>query len=204
MDWYDVSSNPHRRTLAYGGRLDALSNDWERELAALWRLEADVNNGAYLQFLGNWGRDSYVYAAHALHRIRAVTMASIVEQCQALVDAHCSDRTLTYSQLLERLPQKVADQVLALSYRFMDYPDDLPSLAMGYYANRIAQLPPVADDVPEFDIVNAVWKLMPAEEKAKVAKRDAQLTDHKCPHCGQPCPSYRKTCKHCLRSVRNT
>ncbi|HYE20859.1 MAG TPA: zinc ribbon domain-containing protein [Tepidisphaeraceae bacterium] len=29
------------------------------------------------------------------------------------------------------------------------------------------------------------------------AKADAQLTDRRCPACGKPMPSYRKTCKHC-------
>src|SRR5206468_4188221 len=54
MTWFDLCGALHERTFAHGAGLSSLSNEWERELAALWRLEADVNNGAYLQFLANW------------------------------------------------------------------------------------------------------------------------------------------------------
>lgn len=33
------------------------------------------------------------------------------------------------------------------------------------------------------------------------AAKDAAITDQRCPFCGKPCPSYRKTCKHCGKSV---
>lgn len=39
------------------------------------------------------------------------------------------------------------------------------------------------------------------QELARIAEADAKITDRKCPHCGQPCPSYRKTCKHCRKPV---
>ena len=41
-----------------------------------------------------------------------------------------------------------------------------------------------------------------SQDLAKMAEADAKITDNKCPHCGQPCPSYRKTCKHCGKSVK--
>ncbi len=53
---------------------------------------ADVNNGAYLQFLGNWGRESYVYASQALKKIGARRMAQIVDDCQALIDERLEHR----------------------------------------------------------------------------------------------------------------
>nr|WP_279086722.1 DUF2442 domain-containing protein [Comamonas thiooxydans] len=31
----------------------------QRELVALWRMEADINNGGFLQFLGNWGVENH-------------------------------------------------------------------------------------------------------------------------------------------------
>lgn len=34
------------------------------------------------------------------------------------------------------------------------------------------------------------------------AAKDAAITNERCPHCGAPCPSYRKTCKACNRPVR--
>src|SRR5437764_129635 len=46
MNWYDITEEYHKRTFEHDGRLSSLQADWQRELAALWRLEADVNNGA--------------------------------------------------------------------------------------------------------------------------------------------------------------
>lgn len=40
-----------------------------------------------------------------------------------------------------------------------------------------------------------------AEYLEHVAKMDAQITDRVCPNCGKPCPTYRKTCKHCAAFV---
>lgn len=35
-----------------------------------------------------------------------------------------------------------------------------------------------------------------------VAAKDGEITGERCPFCGKPCPSYRKTCKHCHGQVR--
>ena len=35
-----------------------------------------------------------------------------------------------------------------------------------------------------------------------IAAKDALITKHACPFCGKPCPSYRVTCKHCGKQVR--
>jgi hypothetical protein len=156
IDWYEITEERHRRTFDRDGRLDSLANEWERELAALWRLEADVNNGAYLQFLGNWGHESYVYASQALKKIGARRMAEIIDQCQALVDEHIDSATATTEQLQELapnpvigpggdvikqkgsiLPQPVLDRIYDLSYEFMDYPDDLAALGQAYYAAKV-------------------------------------------------------------------
>ena len=155
MDWYDVTGKYHMQTLAQERRLSALPEEWQRELAAIWRLEADVNNGAYLQFLANWGRESYVYASQALRKIGARQMFAIVERCQALVDEHFNSDVATPEQLQQLVPIRVlasdgtikeptpilpndtVEEIYALSYEFMDYPEDLASLGLGYYANYL-------------------------------------------------------------------
>ena len=40
-----------------------------------------------------------------------------------------------------------------------------------------------------------------ADELARAAAADARITDKTCPHCGKPCPSYRKTRKHRGKTV---
>ena len=44
MDWYDLTDKYHGKTLEADGNLSSLSHDWQRELAAVWRLRL-VNNG---------------------------------------------------------------------------------------------------------------------------------------------------------------
>jgi hypothetical protein len=157
MDWFDATDEYHRRSLEFDGELSALPEEWQRELAALWRLEADVNNGAYLQFLMNWGRECYVVATRALKKIGAYRMAQIVDTCQALVDEHFSCEGKSPHEMLaiagpgriigpdgkdiekppQALPEPVMERILELSYEFMDYPDDLPGLGLRYYGELI-------------------------------------------------------------------
>lgn len=39
------------------------------------------------------------------------------------------------------------------------------------------------------------------EYLAEEAARDAQISNARCPFCGQPCPTYRLTCKYCGEEV---
>ena len=104
-------SDAHRRTLAHDARLSSLPTEAERELAALWRLEADVNNGAYLQFVCNWGRESHAYASQALKKIGARRMAEIIDQCQALVDEHAAGELPPFPEFRATLPENVVRRI---------------------------------------------------------------------------------------------
>ena len=156
MDWYDVTGKYHERTFSLESRLSSLPEEWQRELAAIWRLEADVNNGAYLQFVSNWGRDSYVYASQALKKIGAHKMAQIIDRCQAIVDEHFESEGKSHEQLQHLIPNRVIgrngelvkeagsvlpgaviDRINELSYEFMDYPEDLPQLGLNYYRHYL-------------------------------------------------------------------
>lgn len=149
MDWYELSQKYHTQTFDHDAALSSLPEEWQRELAALWRLEADVNGGGYLSFLANWGRESYVYASQALKKIGAQKMATIIDRCQAIVDEHYREdgrdrRVLLPNKIINIegkvvkkagsvLPASAVDRILELSYEFMDYPDEIDSLGMAYY-----------------------------------------------------------------------
>ena len=49
--------------------------------------------------------------------------------------------------------------------------------------------------------IAAEWARSEQERKQRLAAADAALTDRRCPECGAPCPSYRKTCKACGYAV---
>src|SRR5579872_5396832 len=104
MNWYDATGRYHEQTLSRNCRLSSLPLEWQRELAAIWRLEADVNNGAYLQFISNWGRESYIYASQALKMMNATKMAGIVDACQALVDEHFNADDASRDELQNLMP----------------------------------------------------------------------------------------------------
>lgn len=153
MDWYDITDTYHAHTLPHEYRLSSLPHDWQRELAALSRLEGDVNNGGYLQFFINCGRESYEYASHALRKIWAAKMADIVDRCQALVDEHFDaegksdddSKQLLFNEIIDSksganikdagsvLPEPLVVRLYELSYEFMAYPDDVASLGLSYY-----------------------------------------------------------------------
>jgi hypothetical protein len=158
MDWFDITEKFHELTFAHDDRLSSLPEEWQRELAALWRLEADVNNGGYLQFFVNWGRESYQYASLALRKVHAKRLAKIVDRCQSLIDKQLRinveamnepQRMLpnkiiaTDGTILKEegscLPQSVLDRLYKLSYQFMDYPDDLESLGLACYGPILAE-----------------------------------------------------------------
>jgi hypothetical protein len=152
MDWYDITGKYHSQTFSQDCRLSSLPENWQRELAATWRLEADVNNGGYLQFLSNWGRESYVYASRALNKISARRMAEIIDRCQALIDEHITSQGASQEQMQNLMPNPVTgrddemvqemDSILPdslvrrideLSHEFMNYPDDVATLGIKYY-----------------------------------------------------------------------
>jgi hypothetical protein len=109
MEWYEITGEYHKRTFDHDARLSSLPAEWQRELAALWRCEADVNNGAYLQFLVNWGIESYVYASQALKRIGALKMAGIIDRCQALVDEHFDSEGKSPDELQQLMTNEIID-----------------------------------------------------------------------------------------------
>jgi hypothetical protein len=152
MDWYDSAVEHYQRTFPHDARLSSLPADWQRELVALMLVNREVNNGGYLQFLANHGREAYEYASRALRAIGARRMAEIIDCCQALVDEHfpsegrSSDelRQLLPNEVIGRdgrtvkeagsvLPESVLARVSELSYEFMDYPDDVGDLAQAHY-----------------------------------------------------------------------
>ena len=105
-------------------------------------VDREINNGAYLQFFANRGREVYEYASRALKVVGARRMAEIVDACQALIDEHTPNAghskqerdALIPNQIIGMdgqtikepgsvLPDFVLERILELSYEFMGYPD---------------------------------------------------------------------------------
>lgn len=152
MDWYDVALEYYHQTPEDDDTLSSLQADWQRELVALMLVNREVNNGGYLQFLSNHGREMYVLASRVLKKIGANKMADIIDRCQALVDEHFPSEGKSHdelnqiipNQIIGRdgrtikdsgsvLPDSILNRVRELSYEFMDYPDDVADLAERHF-----------------------------------------------------------------------
>lgn len=70
IDKFDDYSGQFNKKLEYDFKGDWKKLDMdEQELAALWKLIADVNNGGFIQFFCNWGYECYWYAMRGIQRI---------------------------------------------------------------------------------------------------------------------------------------
>lgn len=157
MDWHDAGWRFYEQTLPDGDdRLSAVPIEWQRELAALAILDQQMNNGAYLQFLANFGRTAYVLSHQALQKIGAYRMVEIIESCQTMIDEHFPTDgrplrelgQLMINEVIGRegntvkeagsvLPEEVIARIYELSYEYMSYPDPVWNLAQSHYGQRI-------------------------------------------------------------------
>lgn len=89
-------------------------NDWkkldpdEQEIAALWKLVADTNNGGFEQFFTNWGYECYWYAMRGIQRIGDKTLLNLLHGTYTDVfDKFREDTRLTYySDIFEYLTEE--------------------------------------------------------------------------------------------------
>ena len=137
--------------------LTALPAEWQRELVALMLADRDINNGGYVQFLANHGREMYAYASQALRAVGAARTATILDTCQALIDEHFPSegksrterRCLlpnpilnTQGETLKEAGSVLPDAVLArlreLSREYMAAPENVDRLAGKRYSPLIS------------------------------------------------------------------
>ncbi|WP_416056029.1 DUF4375 domain-containing protein [Stenotrophomonas maltophilia] len=83
--WDDRYEAAMARLKDAGWALDALSDE-DQQLVALWRMEADINNGGFMQFLCNWGDPTCQLALRALQAMGAVQTHAILTGMRGLLD----------------------------------------------------------------------------------------------------------------------
>lgn len=156
MEWYEAANEYFKQARPADGRLPFPAAEWQRELVALMLVNREVNNGGYLQFFANHGREVYEYAVRSLKVIGARRMADIVVACQALIDEHSPNKgwpSRERAELLPNpivscdgetikdegsvLPESVLERLSELSFEFMGYPDDVGDLARAHYGPLI-------------------------------------------------------------------
>ena len=68
----------------FGGDLNKLSDE-EREVVRIWRLEADMYNGGFIQFFCNWGYDNFIETQKVLEKIKAVKSLDLITECEKII-----------------------------------------------------------------------------------------------------------------------
>ena len=122
-------------------KLSCFHMDWskitaqEREVAALWKLEADIGNGGFLQFFCNWGYEAYQYAIKALESIKALQSLEIVIQSYAVIARLENEDMETIWDIPKLLTETEAEKLSQLDKRFWEGFDseNISKLAYDYY-----------------------------------------------------------------------
>lgn len=83
--------------------INEFQHDWkkldtdEQEIAALWKLVVDTNNGGFEQFFTNWGYECYWYAMRGIQRIGDKKLLKLLHNTYMDVfDKFREDKRLTY------------------------------------------------------------------------------------------------------------
>lgn len=118
-------------------------NDWSalpepvQELAALWKLEMDINNGGFMQFFCNWGVEVYRHAIRGLERVGAYQLQAIVQQQYELINSvygRCRDQIESYWDLPPHFSEAELESLDQLDQAYWQYPDNLEALGLACYA----------------------------------------------------------------------
>jgi len=140
--WEQLQDEGMAALKAADWQLDALPLR-EQQLAALWRLEADVNNGGFLQFFCNWGEANCRTAIAALADVGALKMHSLVQQMRAMLDRlDGSPKIQALMDLYQQLSPAELETLQTLDEAFWEYPDRLSKLGVLHFERAV--LPSVA------------------------------------------------------------
>lgn len=114
-------------------QLDRLSPR-DQELVALWRMEADINNGGFMQFLCNWGDPTCQLALGALKKIGAARTHAILADMRGLIDRfEESPEVVQLNDIYGAMTEDEQARLQELDEAYFEYPDNLARLGLAYY-----------------------------------------------------------------------
>lgn len=114
-------------------QLDRLSPR-DQELVALWRMEADINNGGFMQFLCNWGDPTCQLALLGLKKIGAERTHAILAGMRGLIDRfEQSPEVVELNDIYGAMTDAEQERLQELDEAYFEYPDDLARLGLAHY-----------------------------------------------------------------------
>jgi hypothetical protein len=140
--WYDFTSHFVQKLIDHRSDWAALREE-EQDLAALWKLEADMYNGGFVQFFCNWGYECYGYATRCLARIGAAECLGIVEKAYGVIERLSDDERL---QGLWDIPAYLTAEELAqldaLDNAYWENTDQVAQKTLAAYAELLKRTLP--------------------------------------------------------------
>ncbi|MFT0213487.1 DUF4375 domain-containing protein [Pseudomonas sp. F1_0610] len=121
----------------YDGKLEQMP-DKLQEIVLIWRVEADMYNGGFLQFFCNWGYDNYCATIKLLERLALKHAHAILQECEQLISpVQHDERVTSYQDIYTYLPEYLSETQLArldeLDALYWGDPDQIQLLCYKVY-----------------------------------------------------------------------
>lgn len=126
----------------HGGKLDQLSEK-EQEVVRIWRLEADMYNGGFLQYFCNWGYDNFEKTQQILTKLGAVNSLAIITEYEKTIAVLQDDDRIKElwdipKYFDEYLNEEQQQRLNELDELYWENPDDLQLLCYNCYLKQDA------------------------------------------------------------------
>lgn len=140
--WDDYSIEFNSKLVDSGGDWSRLDED-EQEIAALWKLYVDINNGGFIQFFCNWGFQCLCYAMRGLKRIEDTSLYDLLDDtyCNVLDKFKNDTRLTAYWGIPEYLTDEDMERLDAADTQFYETEcEHFTKMAYEYYSQTLKKM----------------------------------------------------------------
>ena len=140
--WDDYSIEFNSKLIDSGGDWSRLDED-EQEIAALWKLYVDINNGGFIQFFCNWGFQCLCYAMRELKRIEDTSLYDLLDDtyCNVLDKFKNDTRLTAYWDIPEYLTDEDMERLDAADTHFYETEcEHFTKMAYEYYSQTLKKM----------------------------------------------------------------
>lgn len=122
------------------GKIENLTQD-EQEIVRIWRLEADMYNGGFIQFFCNWGAENFLETQKVLKKINAIKDLEIITECELIISKCKDDERIKVLWdipivLKEYITEEEDKRLDELDKLYWTNPDDIQKLAYDFYLKK--------------------------------------------------------------------
>lgn len=124
----------------YEGKIEAMPEN-EREVVLIWRLEADMYNGGFVQYFCNWGFNNFEDTQKVLAKINAKQSLNIITECEQIISVlQDDDRIEALWDIPKYLPEYLSEEQDArleeLDELYWENLDDILLIGYNYYLKK--------------------------------------------------------------------